>query len=166
MVLDCIEKALKIQFHAHCFHDELLHLVVQETFSVSATGLRPFGNHGPNPLMDLEPAFLDEVLDGFVRGVGVNLERGSQSADRGEGLAGLKFAADEGFLRGKHNLVGDGLSGLKLELEYCHMDTVTLRTDCVKDGNREQARNIASATLDGVRRVRVPDLARLSGLRQ
>ena len=77
----------------------------------------------PMPWWTSRPAFLNEVLDGFMCSVGMDFERGGQGANRREGLTWLKFTAYEGLLGGEYDLVDSGLARFKLEAQSCHMDT-------------------------------------------
>ena len=59
-----------------------------------------------------------EVLNLFMRGVGMDFERRGQRADRGKCLCRLEFTADENLLRSEHDLVGNEFTGFELEAEY------------------------------------------------
>ena len=54
---------------------------------------------------------LDQVLNHFVRRVGMNLQLRCQGSHGREALSWPKLAADESLLCGKYHLVEDGLAG-------------------------------------------------------
>lgn len=136
MILDGIEKPLKVKLHSYCFNDQLLHLFLEQPLFVATARLGPFGNYGTHPLVDIEPALLDEVLNGLMSRVRMDLESGCQGSNRRKGLARLEFPAEKGLLSCKDHLIHDGLTRLKLKAEWCHMNTVTAMTRGVKGGSR------------------------------
>jgi hypothetical protein len=123
---------LKIEFNSNCFDDELLHLFLEKPLSVSAARFGPFGNDGTHTLADLKPAFLDKVLNSFMRGVWVDFESGCQGSHGREGLPWLELAADKGLLGGENHLIHNRFTRLELKAERCHMDNVTAMTARVK----------------------------------
>jgi len=62
----------------------------------------------------------------------MDFQVGGQRADRRKRLPGQKLAADERLLGRENYLVDDGLAGLELEPQRCHMDNVTDGTLRVK----------------------------------
>jgi hypothetical protein len=133
LILDGVEQPLKVKLHPYRFDDELFHLLLKKPLFVSAAGFRSFGNYGADALVDLEPTLLNEVLNGFMRGIRVDFQSGCQGPNGGEALPRLELAADEGFLGSKDHLINNRFAGLELEAESCHMDNVTDRTGKVKE---------------------------------
>jgi hypothetical protein len=72
------------------------------------------------------------MLNHLVRRVRMDFKIGRQRSHRRKRLTGLQFSADEGFRRGKDNLIEDGLPRQKLEAQHCHIGNVTLVTWFVK----------------------------------
>ena len=77
---------------------------------------------------------MNQVLNDFVRGVGMNFELRRERPDGGENLAGLQFAADERLLGCKDQLIEDRFARAESEFEYCHIIYVTHVTANVKRG--------------------------------
>jgi hypothetical protein len=133
LILDGIEQPSKVKLHSYRFDDKLFQLFLEKPLFVSAAGFRSFGNNGADTLVDLQPAILNEVLNGFVRGIRVDFQSACQGSNGGEGLPRLELAADEGFLGSKDHLINNRFAGLELEAECCHTDNVTGRTGGVKE---------------------------------
>ena len=77
---------------------------------------------------------MNQVLNGFVRGVGMDFERRRERPDGGENLAGLQFAADESLLGGKDQLIEDLFAGAESQFERYHIIYVTHVTANVNRG--------------------------------
>jgi hypothetical protein len=135
LVFNRLNNVADIKFQALRFHYELLDLAVQKALSVARARLWNPGDYRSNPWKGFEPAFLNQVLDDFVRCIRVNFEFGRERPDRRKCLARLKFAADEGLFSGKYKLVENGFAGVKVEAEQCHMRTVTQVTVLVKSSS-------------------------------
>lgn len=131
-VFDCADDILKVCPHPARLHHELTDLFVQKAFAVTGARFREFGNHRTHARAHFEKAFLDEVLNNLVRGVGVNFQIRRERADRGKRLARKEFTADERFGGGEDNLIEDGLAGSKSDLQTCHINNVTEGTGEVK----------------------------------
>ena len=123
---------MKVKLHSNCFDDELFHLFLKKPLFVPAARLGPFGNYGANTLVNLEPALLDQVLNGFMRSVRVDFESECQGWNGRKGLPRLELAADKGLLCGENHLVDNGFAWLEVD-ERCHMDNVTPVTEGVKE---------------------------------
>jgi hypothetical protein len=67
----------------------------------------------------------DQVLHGFVCGVGVNFQLDCQRPHRRERLPWLKLAADEGLNGREYDLLKNRLARFKAEAQKCHTHTVT-----------------------------------------
>jgi len=132
LIFDRVKKRLKVEFNSNCFYDELLHLFLEKPLSVSAAWLGSAGNDGAYTLVDLKPAFLNEVLNGLVCSVWVDFEGRCKRANRREGLPRTELAAYKGLLRGKDHLIHNRFTGLELKAESCHMNNVTAMTGRVK----------------------------------
>jgi hypothetical protein len=133
LILDGVEQPLKVKLHSNCFDDELFQLFLEKPLFVPAARLGPFGNYGAHTLVDLEPALLDQVLNGFMRSVRVDFESECQGSNGREGLPRLELAADKGLLRGENHLVDNGFAWLEVDAKSCHMDNVTPVTEGVKE---------------------------------
>jgi hypothetical protein len=132
LIPDGVEQSLKIKLHSYRFNNKLFHMFLEKPLFVPAARLGPFGNYGTHTLVNFEPALLNEMLNSFVRGVGVDFESGCQRSNGGEGLAGLELAADEGLLSGENYLIDNRLTRLELETQSCHTNNVMHRTENVK----------------------------------
>jgi hypothetical protein len=132
LIRDGVEQPLKVKLHSNCFDDELFHLFLEKPLFVPAARLGPFGNYGADTLVNLEPALLDQVLNGFMRCVRVDFERECQGSNGREGLSRLELAADKGLLCGENHLVDNGFAWLEVDAKSCHMDNVTPVTERVK----------------------------------
>lgn len=125
MFLNGFDDILNFEPDALGFDGELLHFALQQVLALACTRLGDRRNDGPYAGPHLEPAALNQVLDNFVRGVGMNLELGGEESHRRKRLAGTQFAADGGFLGGENKLVKDGFTRPEREMEQCHMRIVT-----------------------------------------
>lgn len=105
------------QFQADPFglYHKLLHLTMQNAFTFATAGGRQTGDYGSYAGLRFEKALVNEVLDHFVSGVGVDLKVAGQAAHRRKRLSGLKLSADKSLDRGVDNLVEDRLTGSKFE---------------------------------------------------
>ena len=83
LILDGVEQPSKVKLHSYRFDDELFHLFLEKSLFVSAAGFGSFGNHGADTLVDLEPALLNEVLNGFMRSIRVDFQSACQGSNGG-----------------------------------------------------------------------------------
>jgi len=74
----------QIDAYPFCFHDELLHFLVQEPLPVSGARRRQVGNYRADTGPRFEEAFLNEMLNHFVGCIGMDLEIGRERAHRRE----------------------------------------------------------------------------------
>ena len=132
LILDGVEQPLKVKLHSYGFYNELFHFLLQKPLFVSTARLGPFGNDSAHALVNLEPALLDKVLNGFVRGVRVDFEGRCQRSNGRKGLAWLQLTADKGLLSSENHLIDDRFAGFELEANSCHTDNVTVVTGTVK----------------------------------
>lgn len=138
MRLDGIEDLIKIKTDAFRFHDQLIDLIVQQAFLIAGAGARQFGHDGSDSGPDLEIPLVNQMLDDFMRGIGVNFEIGGERANGRKGLPGLKLAADKGFGGGEDHLIENGLAGPKrIQPQQRHSRNVTRRTRRVKRRKRD-----------------------------
>ena len=77
----------QIEAHPLRFHHKLFHFLLQQPLAVAGARRRQFRHDGSDPGPSFEPAFLNQVLDHFVRGIGMDLELGRQRPDRRKRLA-------------------------------------------------------------------------------
>jgi len=125
VVLDGIEYLGQVDSDSLGLHHQLLHLAVEQPLLIAGTRCRRLGNNRADARANLEKAFMDQVLDNFMRRVGVNLQVGGQRADGREWLSRQEFAADEGLRGGVNHLIEDRLARPECHLEYCHIRNVT-----------------------------------------
>jgi hypothetical protein len=121
MFLNGFDDILNFESDALGFDGELLHFALQQVLALAWTRLGDPRYDGPYAGPHFEPTALNQVLDNFVRRIGMNLElRGEESHGR-ERLAGPQLAADGGLLGGENKLVKDGFTGPQGEVKQCHM---------------------------------------------
>lgn len=117
MFLNGFDDVLNFESDALCFDSELFHFALQQVLTFSSARLGDRSNDRPNARTHFEPALLNQVLNDFMRRVGMNLELRSKRSDGRKRLARLQFPADERFLRGENELVKDGFAWSNRALE-------------------------------------------------
>ena len=121
MLLNGFDDILNFESDALGFDRELLHFVLQQVLALACTRLGDRRNDGPYSGPHFEPAALNQVLDNFMRRIGMNPELGGEESHGRKRLAGAQFAADGGFLGRENKLVKDRFTGPEGEAEQCHM---------------------------------------------
>ena len=111
MCFDGLDHFRQIETYPLRFHNELFHFLIQEPLPVRGTRRRQIGNHRADTGPGFEEAFLDEMLNHFVRSVGMDLEIGRECAHRRKWLARLECPADKCLLRRVDYLIEDRFSG-------------------------------------------------------
>lgn len=104
---------------------QTLQVLIQQATPLVAASSCAIGHHGTHTRVCLEPFLLDEVLDGFMRRIGVNLQIRGNGAHRRKWLSREIFAAQYGTDGGKDHLVDDRQSAAEFEIECRHIGTVT-----------------------------------------
>src|SRR6185437_12895092 len=110
---DLIRQFGKGQVVTDRFEHEPIHVLPQESTSVGIPSRRPGGHHGSNPRPRLEPALLDQSLNGLMRRIGVNFETRGNGAHRRKWLFRPVLAAHDRADGSEHQLLHDRHSPLQ-----------------------------------------------------
>lgn len=121
MFLNGVDDILNFESDALGFDGELLHFALQQVLALACTRLGDRRYDGAYAGPHFEPPALNQVLDNFVRRIGMNPELGGEESHGRKRLAGPQFAADRGFLGGENKLVKDGFTRAEGDAEQCHM---------------------------------------------
>lgn len=132
MFFDSLNYFAEFQSDALGFDGKLIHFAPKELFTFAGPRVGNCGDDGSDAGTRFQPLLLNQMLNNFVRGVGMNFKLRGEQPDGREVLAGTQFAADDGFLRGENQLVENGFAGLKRAVEKCHRHTVTRGSAIVK----------------------------------
>ena len=150
MALDRVNHFLQLKPESFRLHHEPVHLIAQKPFPVASPGRRKRRDDGSHTWPGLEEPLLNQVLNHFVRRIGVYLQFGRQNPNRRERLSREELAANQGSFRGKDDLIKNGLSRAQIESEQCHINNVTDRTPHVKQELRDPQVEIVSLILEDV----------------
>jgi hypothetical protein len=132
LVFDCADDVLKFRAHAARFNHKPTDFLAQKALTVAGARLGQFRDDGAQARTHFEEALLNQMLYDLVRGIGMYFQIGGKRPDGRERLAREEFTADESFGSGEDNLIEDGLTGAKGNLQSCHMNTVTEGTEKIK----------------------------------
>ncbi len=127
-----VEHIVDAKAYAARLHHQLFHFLLEQPPAVARARLRQFRDHGANPGARLEVTFLNQMLDDFVGGVGVNLQIRGQRTHRWKCLPRAELARDKRTNRRVYDLIENRLPGLESEAKECHSSSVTLVTPPVK----------------------------------
>jgi len=119
-----------IEFNAHVlgFDDDLFDLVAEELSALFAAGIGQDGDDGADAGASFKQAFVDEVSDDLVGGVGIDFEFLAERAHGRKGIAGAELAADHGFFGCVDDLLEERDAGAVWNAEGDHVCTITRST--------------------------------------
>src|SRR5258708_20785877 len=119
-----------VQFETHLlgFHHEVLHFLFQQVASLGCSRQRSLRYHRAEAGAYLDQPFSYKVGDHLVRGVGIDLEGGAESAHRWKGVARPQLAGDDCLLGGVDDLLVERNSRLEREAERDHRCIITAST--------------------------------------
>jgi hypothetical protein len=125
-----------VEAHAEAFgfDDELFEFTVEEQGTLGRGGLARKGDDGAGAGENFEEAFVEELRDDFVGGVGIDFEFGAEGTDGGEWVAGAELSGDQGAFRGVDDLLVEGGAGSEVDAKGDHFRCImTPSTGVVKD---------------------------------
>ena len=133
MVGDSFENVFAAQAEVLGLDPQLLALPLQQLTAGAQSGALRRGDHGADSGVRFEETFGKQRRDDLVRGVGVDVVFAAENSHRRKGVSRAELAGYDRALGCVDDLLEDWNAGSKLDVEWCHMCTITDSTVSLQD---------------------------------